>query len=38
MEEQGNFLVGFIWGTSLSIPLWIAFLGWIKLLVHLAIG
>jgi hypothetical protein len=35
MEEEGNFLVGLIWGTSLSIPLWIAFLGWIRIILQL---
>lgn len=34
MDEQGNFLVGFLWGTSLSVPLWIAFFGWIKLMIQ----
>ena len=23
MDEQGNFLIGLMWGTSLSIPLWL---------------
>lgn len=35
MEEQGRFLTGFLWGTSLSIPLWIAFFGWIKIMISL---
>jgi hypothetical protein len=35
MDEQGNFLMGLVWGTSLSVPLWIAFIGWLKLLFHL---
>ncbi|TCN24172.1 hypothetical protein EV146_108287 [Mesobacillus foraminis] len=35
MEEQGNFLVGFLWGTSLSVPLWIALLGWLKIIINL---
>ncbi|MBM7652506.1 hypothetical protein JOC76_001964 [Neobacillus cucumis] len=35
MEKQGNFLVGFMWGTSFSIPLWIAVLGWVKLILRL---
>jgi len=38
MEEQGNFFVGLVWGTSLSIPLWIAFLGWFKLMLNLVSG
>jgi len=36
MEENTNQLaVGMVWGTTLSIPLWIAFFGWIKLLSQL---
>lgn len=36
MEENTNQLaVGMVWGTTLSIPLWIAFFGWLKLLSHL---
>lgn len=35
MEENGNFSIGLLWGTSLSVPLWIAFFGWIKLIIHL---
>jgi hypothetical protein len=35
MEHEGNFGMGFSWGVTLSIPLWISFLGWIKLLLHL---
>ena len=35
MEAQGNFLVGLFWGTTLCIPLWIAFIGWLKLLINL---
>jgi hypothetical protein len=34
MDEEGKILVGLIWGTSLSIPLWIAFFGWIKIILH----
>ncbi|TWE01238.1 hypothetical protein FB550_106296 [Neobacillus bataviensis] len=34
MDEQGNLLVGLLWGTSLSVPLWIAFIGWMKLLLQ----
>lgn len=34
MDEQGNLLVGLLWGTSLSVPLWIALFGWIKLVTH----
>ena len=35
MEKQENFGVGLLWGTTLSIPLWIAFFGWMKLMIHL---
>jgi hypothetical protein len=35
MEEQGNFLVGLMRGTSLSIPLWISFFGWVRLIGRL---
>lgn len=31
MEEQGDFLIGFMWGAPLSVLLWIAFFGWLKL-------
>ncbi len=34
MDEQGNFAYGLVWGTSLSVPLWIAFFGWIKLIIR----
>ncbi|PGY12089.1 hypothetical protein COE25_10275 [Bacillus sp. AFS031507] len=34
MDKQGNLLIGLIWGTSLSVPLWIAFFGWIKVITH----
>jgi hypothetical protein len=33
MEEKGNFFAGLLWGTTLSVPLWIAFLGWIKIVI-----
>ena len=33
MEEQENFFEGFIWGTALSIPLWLALFGWIKIIL-----
>lgn len=32
MEKEHNFYIGMLWGTSLSIPLWLAFFGWIKLI------
>jgi hypothetical protein len=34
MNEEGNFLVGLLWGTSLSVPLWLAFIGWIKIISY----
>ena len=34
MEEQGNLFVGFLWGALLSLPLWIAFFGWVKMILH----
>ena len=33
MDKQENFFGGLLWGVALSIPLWIAFVGWIKLLL-----
>jgi hypothetical protein len=27
--------LGLLWGTSLSVPLWIAFFGWIKMITKL---
>ncbi|ETI68595.1 hypothetical protein BAVI_11824 [Neobacillus vireti LMG 21834] len=35
MKEQGNFFTGLLWGTTLSIPLWMAFFGWVKIILHL---
>ncbi len=32
IQEDGNIFEGLYWGTLLSIPLWISFLGWLKLL------
>ena len=34
MDKQDNFAYGLVWGTSLSVPLWIAFFGWIKLIIR----
>jgi hypothetical protein len=31
MKKEGNFIVGMYWGTLLSIPLWVSFFGWVKL-------
>jgi hypothetical protein len=33
MNREGNFALGFSWAVTLSIPLWISFLGWIKLVM-----
>jgi hypothetical protein len=30
MENENTVLTGLVWGTSLSIPLWLSFIGWIK--------
>jgi hypothetical protein len=35
MNEHGNFNAGLLWGTSISIPLWFAFIGWIKILGYI---
>lgn len=32
MEKEGNFITGLLWGSTLGILLWVAFIGWIKLL------
>lgn len=29
--HAGKFSIGLLWGTLLSVPLWISFLGWVKL-------
>lgn len=34
MEEQTNFFNGLKWGVIISIPLWVSFLGWLKLLIN----
>ena len=34
MERQGNFAIGLFWGASLSVPLWIAFFGWLRMMLH----
>jgi hypothetical protein len=33
MDKQGNFSVGLMWGASLSVPLWLAFFGWVKIIL-----
>jgi hypothetical protein len=35
MDKHGNIAFGLLWGTSLSVPLWMAFFGWIKIITHL---
>ncbi|MEH7331227.1 hypothetical protein V7161_01065 [Neobacillus drentensis] len=35
MEERESFFTGLLWGTALSIPLWLALLGWVKIILHL---
>lgn len=33
--REGNFFKGIIWAAVLSIPLWIAFFGWVKLIMYM---
>ena len=33
-SNEEDFAKGLMWGTSLSIPLWIAIFGWVKLVAH----
>ncbi|SES06037.1 hypothetical protein SAMN05518684_10755 [Salipaludibacillus aurantiacus] len=35
MNREGNFFVGLIYGIGFSIPLWMSFFGWIKLISRL---
>lgn len=35
-HENGNFAKGMIWGVLLSIPLWLSFFGWVKMLHFIA--
>lgn len=35
MVEKNGLALGMIWGTALSVPLWISFFGWVKLIVQL---
>ncbi len=30
-DEEGNLFIGLFWGMIFSIPLWISFFGWVKL-------
>ncbi len=34
-KDEGNFLKGLLFGTSLSIPLWVSFFGWVKILFNI---
>lgn len=34
MEEESNLFQGLFWGVSLSIPLWMSFIGWIQLFIR----
>ena len=31
MEHEGNLFEGVLWGTLLSMPLWLAIIGWVKI-------
>jgi hypothetical protein len=33
-ETEGNFFLGLFWGGMISIPLWISFFGWVKLVIR----
>jgi hypothetical protein len=33
MHDEGNFSKALSWGIGLSIPLWIAIIGWVKVLI-----
>lgn len=35
MEETRNLSAGMLWGALLSIPLWMALIGWIQILADL---
>ncbi|WP_267908727.1 hypothetical protein [Paenibacillus alkalitolerans] len=35
MKDANNITIGLIWGTLLSIPLWMSLIGWIQLIVIL---
>lgn len=32
---EGDFAKGFLWGITLSIPLWVSIFGWIKIFLSL---
>ena len=29
MNKDGNFVIGLLWGSTLSIPLWVSLIGWV---------
>lgn len=33
-QEESQFFVGLTWAAVFSVPLWISFFGWIKLMRH----
>jgi hypothetical protein len=33
-ENDGNFFKGLFWGATLSVPLWLSFFGWVKLILE----
>lgn len=34
MNVLNAFIKGLIWGTLFSVPLWLSFLGWIKIMMN----
>lgn len=32
-SQDGVFSSGLLWGTLLSVPLWISFFGWMKIII-----
>jgi hypothetical protein len=32
-ETESHFFQGLFWGSLLSIPLWLSFFGWVKLII-----
>ncbi len=33
-HTDSNLIKGLLWGTALSIPLWLSFFGWIQILFN----
>ncbi|MDQ0857628.1 hypothetical protein QFZ72_001107 [Bacillus sp. V2I10] len=33
LMQDTNFFKGMIWATILSVPLWVAFFGWMKMIL-----